>query len=53
MCLEALGTRYPENMTYRRGRRVRGTDDGNAEGRVDRVGEAQAGADGGAVFYGA
>lgn len=53
MCLEALGTRHPENMTYRRGRRVRVTDDRDAEGGIDRVREAQAGAYGRAVFYGA
>lgn len=37
-------------MTYGRGRGVRGADDGDAEGGVDGVGEAKAGADGGAVF---
>jgi len=42
-----------KDVAYRRGRRVRGADDGDAEGGVDGVGKAQAGADGGTVFYGA
>lgn len=39
-----------KDVTYGRGRGVRGADDGDAQGGVDGVGEAQAGSDGRAVF---